>query len=248
MSLSKNTIKYIRSLHQKKYRQEHKKFLVEGEKIVDEVLRQERFHTDAVYALPEWAERHPQTPRLQVINARNLEQISQLRTPNQVLAVVEQKMPPPFASPQADEWLLYLDGIQSPSNVGAILRIADWFGFQRVIGGPGTADYFNSKTIQAGMGAFLRIRYYEGPLTDFLSHLTNVPIFGADSRGENVFSMNLPPRGLLVIGGEASGIRPETVPHIQRWLSIPRSPGGGAESLNAAVATGILCAAIQTAR
>ncbi len=177
------------------------------------------------------------------VTPRELGRISQLTTPNQVLAVVDL---PEVAPPVQDTgWSLYLDGVQSPSNLGALLRIADWFGFSRITGGPGTADLYNAKSIQASMGSFLRVEYRVGTLADVVAAAPDLPVFGADLEGQSIYALDPPPAGILVIGAEGPGIRPETRPHVGRWLTIPRAPGRDAESLNAAVAAGILCSSLR---
>lgn len=145
----------------------------------------------------------------------------------------------------ADGWSLYLDGVQSPSNLGALLRIADWFGFSYVFGGPGTADLYNSKSIQASMGSFLRIVYREQFLEEVIRTSPDLPVFGADLAGENIYSITPPAAGVLVIGAEGPGIGAGTREQVNRWITIPRAPGRTAESLNAAVAAGILCSALR---
>ncbi len=248
MPLSSGTIKFISSLRQKKVRQNYHKFTVEGGRTVGELLQQDRYRVDHLYALESWradvenARRIPLT----VVSPRELSRISQLTTPNQVLAVVDVLQGPfgPFSDLSAN-WSLYLDGVQSPSNLGALLRIADWFGFAYVFGGPGTADLYNSKTIQASMGSFLRIQYAERSLGDVLESCGDLPVFGADLAGENIYDVSPPPAGLLVIGAEGSGIGAGTRVQVNRWLTIPRVPGRRAESLNAAVAAGILCSALR---
>ncbi|PPK87626.1 TrmH family RNA methyltransferase [Neolewinella xylanilytica] len=207
-----------------------------------ELLRQDRYAVDGIYAVEQWvAEVAPEMDvPLTVVTPKELDRISQLTTPNQVLAVVsipKEEATPPSAP---DGWCLYLDGIQSPSNLGALLRIADWFGFPSVYGGPGTADLYNSKSIQASMGSFLRIDYRTATLAELVALLPGVPVFGADLDGETIYRVEAPPAGILVIGGEGPGIRDESANLIQRRLTIPRAPGRETESLNAAVAAGIL--------
>lgn len=141
-------------------------------------------------------------------------------------------------------WSLYLDGVQSPSNLGALLRIADWFGFHHVIAGPGTADLYASKSIQATMGSFLRIDFRKGTLEELTEAFPEVPIFGADLNGENIYQLQAPSAGILVIGAEGPGVSAAARSQVQRWVHIPRAPGREAESLNAAVAAGILCGGI----
>ncbi|WP_168797572.1 TrmH family RNA methyltransferase [Neolewinella litorea] len=248
MPISSGTIKFISSLRQKKVRQNYHKFTAEGGRIVGELLRQERYRVDHVYALESWV--HNVDPKSNVpltqVSPRELSRMSQLTTPNQVLAVVDIPAgPDPLPDDLDTGWSLYLDGLQSPSNLGALLRIADWFGFSNVFGGPGTADLYNAKSIQASMGSFLRVDYREMTLEAITAPFPGLTVFGADLVGENVHRIDPPGAGLLVIGAEGPGIREETRERINRWLTIPQAPGRSAESLNAAVAAGILCSALR---
>lgn len=216
-----------------------------------ELLTQSRYRVDHVYALAGWAETlaAPPSVPLTVVTAKELGRISQLSTPNQVLAVVD--LPEAEAELPAGigtGWSLYLDGVQSPSNLGALLRIADWFGFHHVVGGPGTADLYNAKSVQATMGSFLRIDYREGTLEDIVARFPDLLTFGADLAGENIYELQAPPAGLLVIGAEGPGVSKGARTQVRRWLTIPRAPGRAAESLNAAVAAGILCGGIMAGR
>lgn len=213
--------------------------------MVAELLRQQRYAVEHLYALPEWIGGAPPTAAipLTAVTPKELGRISQLSTPHQVLAVVQFALAAPPENFAAG-WSLYLDGIQSPSNLGALLRIADWFGFEHVFGGPGTADLYNSKSIQASMGSFLRVHYEERTLEELTADHPDLPVFGADLDGENVYDITPPGAGILVIGAEGSGIRAGTRVQVNRWLTIPRAPGREAESLNAAVAAGVLCSAL----
>lgn len=248
MALSRNTIKWVRSLHQKKFRQKYNKFIAEGDKIVRELLVQDRFPVVELYALPDWLSAYSAgLPDLsfapQVVNEKELGQISQLRSPNQVLAVVDT---PPWPTPDySSAWGLYLDGIQDPGNLGAILRIADWFAFDYVIGGPGTVEPFNSKVIQASMGAFLRVVFLETTLDAIRRAAPDLPFLAATMDGASVFSTELPRHGLLLVGNEGNGLGTESLSLATHRIGIPRAQGGGAESLNASVATGILAAVIS---
>ena len=212
------------------------------------MLRQRRYRVDHLYALEGWdhnVETEINVP-LTLVTPKELGRISQLTTPNQVLAVVD--LPEPDGSLPDDldrGWSLYLDGIQSPSNLGALLRIADWFGFERVFGGPGTADLYSSKSVQASMGSFLRVDYREAELGEVVAAGPELPVFGADLSGESIYNLDPPPAGILVIGSEGPGIRPDTRERVTRWLTIPPAPNRQAESLNAAVAAGILCSALR---
>ena len=213
-----------------------------------ELLTQQRYPVAELYALETYRAEVPPgyQDRLTLVTPKELGRISQLTTPHQVLAVVdlpEQTEELPEAVAQG--WSLYLDGIQSPNNLGALLRIADWFGFAYVFGGPGTADLYSAKSIQASMGSFLRIHYRETTLDTLTERFPTLPIFGADLSGTSVYDLVPPPSGSLVIGTEGAGIRAGTQVKINRWLTIPRAPGRSAESLNAAVAAGILCSALR---
>ncbi|MEL6141331.1 MAG: RNA methyltransferase [Bacteroidota bacterium] len=218
-------------------------------------ILQNRYHIDQLYALPSWLggdfkvaipNSHSQAEvEPVVVSEKELARISQLTTPNQVLAVVH--LPDHSNDDIPDlstHWSLYLDGIQSPANLGAILRVADWFGFQRVFGGPGTADLFNHKSIQASMGSFLRVDYRTMELQQILAVNPELPVLAADLTGESVFTFTPPPAGLLVIGSEGQGIRTNTRELVTQYLRIPSAKGRRVESLNAAVATGILCGAL----
>lgn len=249
MPLSSGTIKFISSLRQRKFRQNYHKFTAEVGRIVGELLSQTRYTVDHVYALEEWVATQPKISSvpLTVITPKELGRISQLNTANQVLAVVDLPEQAPGLPPEmASGWSLYLDGVQSPSNLGALLRIADWFGFHHVIAGPGTADLYNSKSIQATMGSFLRIDFRKGELPDLTERFPELTVFGADLAGESVYRIEPPAAGILVIGAEGPGVSKAARTQVQKWLTIPRAPGREAESLNAAVAAGILCGRLST--
>jgi len=249
MPISSGTIKFISSLRQRKFRQNYHKFTAEGGRIVGELLEQSRYVVDHVYALEEWAAENPTPPGvpLTIVTAKELGRISQLSTANQVLAVVNLPEQPEELPPAInDGWSLYLDGVQSPGNLGALLRIADWFGFHHIIAGPGTADLYASKSIQATMGSFLRIDFRKGGIDEVAGRFPDLPIFGADLAGENIYQLRAPKAGLLVIGAEGPGVSAGARTRVQRWVHIQRAEGRNAESLNAAVAAGILCGGIRS--
>jgi len=252
MPISSGTIKFISSLRQKKVRQNYHKFTAEGGRIVEELLGQSRYVVDHLYALESWAAELPTPPTapLTLVTPKELGRISQLKTANQVLAVVDMPRPGSEVLPpeMGKGWSLYLDGVQSPGNLGALLRIADWFGFHHVIGGPGTADLYNSKSVQASMGSFLRVMYRQGELQHITEQFPELSVFGADLEGENIYDIQAPEQGLLVIGAEGPGVSQAARTQVQRWLTIPPAPGRQAESLNAAVAAGILCGGLRFAK
>lgn len=233
--LSKNELKYIQSLCQKKQRQEERLFLVEGAKLVEELL-QTGLNVRTVYALPAWAEKHSRLPQLQVITEEELGKISNLQTPNQVLAVVEQ--PEPASEPMlANQLTLVLDSIQDPGNLGTMIRIADWFGIHQIVASMDTVELYNPKVIQSTMGSYARVKVWYRPLTDLLSAV-KLPVYGALLNGQNMYEVPPLKEGILLIGNESKGIHPDLLPFVSHPITIPRI--GGAESLNAAVAAGII--------
>lgn len=245
MSVSKNDIKFVQSLRLKKFRQKYNNFIAEGEKIAGEALLSSRCKVVRVFALPEWL--HENAAQLSPIQAsaiteageNDLAKLSGLSTPNKVLMVLE--------VPQAGELplihtALYLDDVQDPGNLGAILRIADWFAVPQVFCSPGSVDVYNPKVVQASMGAFLRVDSQEIELETLLRRQPELPVLGAVLDGENLFTTPLPSSGLLIVGNESKGIRPATQQLLSHRIAITKAPGGGAESLNAAVATGIITA------
>ena len=232
--VSKNEVKYIQSLYQKKNRVEERLFVAEGPKLVEELLRSD-YRVRNVYATEEWCNANS-TVNATAVTPAELERISGLQTPNQVLAIGEQRVP--GGEPKLKEhFSLVLDGIQDPGNLGTIIRIADWFGIYQIIASPDTAEFYNPKVVQATMGSFLRVQIWYQPLEAFLP-VAGVPVFGALLNGTNVLQHAPVTEGLLVIGNESKGIRDPLLPFVSHAVTIPRI--GAAESLNAAVATGII--------
>jgi len=248
MALSKNTIKYLRSLHLKKYRQKYGNFIIEGDKMAREILAGNALYVEGIYALGTWMETNAIAlrrfaDRVFKVSLTELEQISMLTTPNQVLMQVRTPVPAPDYEHAANQLSLYLDGIQDPGNAGSILRIADWFGIQQVFFAPGSIEIYHPKLVQASMGAFLRVSCTELALSDILQQLPpDFPVYGATMEGESIYTASLTRHGMIVIGNEGNGIAAETEALLTKRISIPAGSNGGAESLNAAVATGIICA------
>ena len=215
-----------------------------------ELLAQQHVAVSAVFGLERWAAENaallqPFLDKFNPVSETELKKVSGLTTPNRVLVVAE--LPDvPFA-PQIlqQDFCFYLDGIQDPGNLGAILRVADWFGLPAIICSPDTVDAFSPKVVQAGMGAFLRVHIWEMPLEDVLVLTPGLPVMGAVLGGDNIFQAKLPSNGLVVIGNEGRGISPVVEGLLTHRLTIPRHPNGGAESLNAAVAAGIFAAKLR---
>ncbi len=237
-ALSKNRLKWIRSLQLKKNRDAEGLFVVEGEKMVLEVT-QKHLSDNLVelIVLKDHVDLIPENlfEKTKIASVQEMEQISSLRTPNKMLAVVRI---PAMMEPETVRTIV-LDGVQDPGNMGTILRLADWFGISQLICSPDTVDCFNSKVVQASMGAIFRVRVYYLDLTTYLKHV-NQPIFGALLEGKPYRTVEYPENAILIMGNEGKGIRPENIPLIQTAVTIPKF--GEAESLNVAAATAILLA------
>jgi TrmH family RNA methyltransferase len=234
--VTKSELKYIQSLSDKKVRLETGCFIAEGVKLVGEMIAA-GYPLKAVYALDSWES--PDTS-LEVtrIEAFELEKMSMLQTPNQVLAVA--------MMPQKKEVLnleglltIVLDGIQDPGNMGTIIRTADWFGITQIVASEDTVDVYNPKVIGATMGSFMRVSVTYKNLAEWLPTI-KLPVYGALLEGENVFTIKTPNKGLLVIGSEGKGIRENILELITHPVTIPKI--GDAESLNAGIAAGIIVA------
>ncbi len=238
--LSKARIKYIKSLQIKKYRKQEQRFVAEGEKCVVEVLKSD-FVVDWLVVTESFAARHATLlhqygGEVMVVEPRQLSGLGELKTNESALAVVRMKPNEPMQVKQ-DKWLLVLDDIRDPGNLGTLLRIADWYGVEGIVASNNTADLYNGKVIQATMGSFTRVRVWYTALPAFLAGV-KVPILGAFLKGEDVHGFRPPAGGLLVIGNESSGISDDVARHVMHRVTIPRY--GRAESLNAAVAAAVL--------
>jgi len=234
--VTKSELKYIQSLSDKKVRLETGCFIAEGVKLVGEMIAA-GYPLKAVYALDSWES--PDTSiEVTRIEAFELEKMSMLQTPNQVLAVA--MMPQQEkALDLAGQLTLVLDGIQDPGNMGTIIRTADWFGIKQIVASEDTADVYNPKVIGATMGSFMRVSVTYKNLADWMPTV-KLPVYGALLAGENIFTTKAPNGGLLVIGSEGKGIRENMMDFITHPVTIPKI--GGAESLNAGVAAGIIIA------
>ncbi|MEQ6125179.1 RNA methyltransferase [Pseudotenacibaculum sp. MALMAid0570] len=233
MSLSKNHLKLITSLRQKKYRQKHKMFVVEGVKVVKEFLNSsfelyQLFSVDSTF--DEFANVVP-------ISEQELKKISNLTSPNKVLALF--KIPELYESKDSG-LILALDAINDPGNLGTIIRLCDWFGVEKIVCSKDTVDCFNAKVVQASMGSLTRVSLSYVNLSTYLKE-TNVPIYTADMDGENVYTNKLPKKAVLVMGNEANGVSDEISSFSNYTLTIPRfGKIQKTESLNVATATAIL--------
>ena len=239
--LVKSQVKYIQSLGQKKFRDQEGVFIVEGPKMVGELLGAPNIELRQIYAVREWLEATSPRPSgisslITELKEGELERISALSTPNQVLAVFARpSFPPPVFEKTVS---LLLDGIQDPGNLGTIVRIADWFGLRQVVCSRDCADIFNAKTVQSTMGSISRIQVVYADPEELIRLHPALPVYAAVLEGKNLYDTAPASEGLIMIGNESRGIRPELLQRATHRITIPRK--GQAESLNAAVATGII--------
>jgi TrmH family RNA methyltransferase len=242
--LTKNEIKYIQSLYHKKQRDEDQLFIAEGPKLAKEILTSSYF-IKQVYATAAWINKNKSTP-VPVIEVSDVElsRISNLQTPNEVVVVARQ-MVPEYELVLPGKFTLVLDGIQDPGNMGTIIRIADWFGIQQIVCSSDSVEIYNPKVVQSTMGSILRVKCWYKDLAEWTSEI-DLPVYGALLDGLDVFTIGRVSEGLLVIGNESKGIREPLLSRITHRITIPNN--GGAESLNAAVATGIIVGCMVNGR
>jgi len=234
--VTKSELKYIQSLSDKKVRLETGCFIAEGVKLVGEMIAA-GYPLKAVYALDSW-ESPDASIEVTRIEVFELEKMSMLQTPNQVLAVA--MMPQQVkALDLGGQLTLVLDGIQDPGNMGTIIRTADWFGITQIVASEDTVDVYNPKVIGATMGSFMRVSVTYKNLQEWMPTV-KLPVYGALLEGENIFTTNAVKEGLLVIGSEGKGIRENILDLITHPVTIPKI--GGAESLNAGIAAGVIVA------
>lgn len=236
---TKAELKHVRSLQQKKYRDEHGLFLVQGPKLVDELLRS-GWPIRGLYATAA-AMARPGLSGATELPPHEVERLGTLESGNEVVAVVPVPAAREFQAMGAEELVLALDGIADPGNLGTVLRIADWFGIGRVVCSSGSVDVFNPKCVQASMGAVFRVQVHYVELASFLEeqHAAGTTVYLASMEGRSVFDVRLQRPSVLVLGSESHGVS-DTVRAVRSELiAVPRS--GSAESLNVAMAASALC-------
>ncbi|HEU5145325.1 MAG TPA: RNA methyltransferase [Chryseosolibacter sp.] len=236
--LSKATIKFIKSLQVKKYRKQEQCFVIEGGKSVEELLASD-FEVVKVLGTPEFLSETKATLRGEVIEVTEsiLETLGEFRSNRTALAIAKIK-PNSRVEVGSSEYGLVLDDVRDPGNLGTIIRTADWYGIAKIIVSPETADFYNPKVISATMGSFTRVQLYYTDLSTFLS-ATRLPVYGAFLEGADVHRVAFKAGGLLVVGSESHGISAEVERFVTEKITIPRF--GAAESLNAGIATAVIC-------
>lgn len=237
--VSKAKIKFIKSLQVKKYRKQEQSFVVEGAKSVSELLNSD-FDVTWLAASDKFLllnEKAIHTKSVEALEAseKELEQLGSFQTSDAAVAIAKMK---PNSMPILDGgFCLMLDDLRDPGNVGTIIRTADWYGIKNVVASEETADFYNPKTISSTMGSFCRVNFFSSDLVDFLSK-TRLPVFGTFMDGKDVHQFDFGKSGVIVIGNESNGISDRVSTFVSHRITIPRI--GGAESLNAAIATAVV--------
>lgn len=240
--VSKSQISFLKSLQQKKHRKEHGFFLVEGMKSVTDFLHSDFYTIDTIYYTPLSESKMLKVSgniKLQSVSETEIGKFSSLSTPQEVIALIKIPEPQKLNLQQfAGKFTLILDGVQDPGNLGTIIRTADWFGISQIICSEDTVDVYNSKVVQATMGSLSRIAIFYHNLLLLLPKIKQ-PVFGAMLNGKNIYQTDFGTEGLILMGNEGNGIRPELQSIISQNITIPQS--GKAESLNVAIAAAIFC-------
>ena len=248
--ISKNRLKYVRSLEMKKYRKADNVFVAEGRKLVGDLL--DVFECTYLVATADWLSANaPWVERqhgleIDEVTDDELRRISFQETPQQVLAVFRQPEYSVDVNEVAKQQLcLALDDVQNPGNLGTIVRLADWFGIEHIFCSPACADIYNPKTVQATMGGIARVQVHYVDLPQMLASLpTGIPVYGTFLDGDNIYQKTLENRGIILMGNEGKGISPDVEAYVTERPYIPNHPAGRptSESLNVAIATAIVCA------
>lgn len=230
--LTKAEIQRLRSLREKKHREALGLFVIEGEKVVNELLAA-RFPFEEIYGTASWHGR-----RTREVSGEEMARISHFPTPSTVFALGRLRSKPLEPGALAEGLTLALDGVQDPGNVGTLIRIADWYGLARVLLSPDCADLYSQKVINASKGSFARVDIHAVDLAEALAAPT-VPVLGCDLEGESTHDIAPARHAVIVIGSEGRGISQAVRARVTQFVTIPRY--GLAESLNAAVAAAVVC-------
>jgi TrmH family RNA methyltransferase len=247
--LSKKIVKYIQSLSHKKLRDELSLFIAEGPKIISEFFKEGNFNCKLLCASGDWLKENKKIldniPAVNVYEAddASLQKISQLKTPNKVVGVFEKKNPQ-VPSVLNNKLTLLLDDIQDPGNMGTIIRIADWFGIENIICGENCADNYNPKVVQASMGSLARVDVLYTNLPQVIESNKNISVYAAALAGISLHDLKNIEEGFILIGNESKGISNELLKMASKRITVPKY--GNAESLNAAVATGIILSHLRS--
>jgi TrmH family RNA methyltransferase len=244
--ISKARIKDIKALHLPKFRQIYNKFIAEGDKVCVELIKNPKYTINQVLITQGHEDKYKnllndQTADIEFITSKEMGQISLLKTPSDILLLLDSKEDDDKELLKKETSIIYLDGVQDPGNVGTIIRMADWFGIDAVVRSEDSADFFNPKVVQSTMGSMVNVHLVTTPLHSLTNK--NKQIFGTFMDGKNINDVTIDKGSILVMGSEGKGISQQNIPFIEHHITIPGDANKVAESLNVAVATGIICAA-----
>lgn len=234
--LSKNQIKIITSLSQKKYRKQHQLFIAEGKKVIEELLP--NFDLEWLFCVGDLNFKNVDKNKVYQVTDTEIKKISVLTTATNCLAVF--RIPEERENKELKGLIIALDDIRDPGNLGTIIRLCDWFGIETLLCSEETVDVYNPKVVQATMGSISRVNVIYGNIVEILK-TTSLPVFGTFMEGENIYQKELPKEGIIVMGNEANGISAEIEKIAKNKISIPRfGKLQETESLNVATATAII--------
>jgi RNA methyltransferase, TrmH family len=246
--ISKNKLKFIKSLQIKKFRHLHSQFIVEGAKGVVELLNSD-YHTDHLFVTQKFADYYSgilkkKKYNIEIVKEEELSNAGSFANNDAALAIVNM-MENNYLEVKGDEYALVLDEVKDPGNLGTIIRIADWYGINKMICSEGCADMYNPKVISASMGSFTRVALYYCDLAAYFQGIKNIPVYGATLGGNSIHKEKFNSKGFVVLGNESEGIRDEVRRLLVKEISIPKF--GQAESLNVAIAAAVICDRIRNA-
>jgi len=241
--ISKNQIKQVKALHLKKFRDEEKLFIAEGIKVVNEIITSNPEIIQSLFVTESYLQGNSNAllntkVEYVTISEEDLKKISTQPQPNNALAVCYYFEETEPETDFTKQFTFYLDDIRDPGNLGTILRMADWFGIEEIFCSKQSTDIYNPKTIQSAMGSFLRVKVHYCDLYEVAKK--NIPVYGAVLDGENIYKAELK-NGLIIIGNEANGINEKNYKFITNPITIPSASNSSTESLNAAMATAVIC-------
>lgn len=249
--ISKNTIKKINALKQRKFRQKYNKFIVEGQKSCAEFLQHQKYDIDAIFIYKNWEYENDLLSNVNnipiyQIDKKEMAKISSLKTPSPILIVCN--IPDETVNLELKELnnIIYLDGIQDPGNLGTIIRLGDWFGCDAIISSKGTVDYYNPKVIQSSMGSMCGITLLSMSLKELMDNLPLHTLLVTDMHGEAIYDIERNEKWIVVIGNEGSGVSNETLSLSHKKITIPGDQNKVADSLNAAISAGIVIAMLKS--
>lgn len=255
--ISSSQSKLIRSLQKKKFRQQHRLFLVEGEKLVGELLEgnfEKQFHIRELFATPDWFElhaslNHAKAAKITEVTTAELKKVSNQVSPQPVMALVSVPEDRFRVEDLLHQPVLAFESIRDPGNLGTIMRTADWFGIRHIVCTPDSADLYNPKVVQSTMGAIFRVHVHYQNLETMLNRreMQAKTVFGTFTEGENLYHASLDPDPIILFGNESHGLSGRLTPFIRRRISIPSfsERGSGPESLNVAASVAVVCSELR---